>query len=84
MALGDLEGAIADFDKSIRFNGKFVDAYTSRGLAKFEAEDLEGADDVEDELLFHFLKSGAKWRGDSPTLAAHAQVRGARNDPVLA
>ena len=43
MALGDDEGAILDFDKAIKFNPKYTEAYSNRGLAKYNIEDLQGA-----------------------------------------
>ena len=43
MALGDDEAAIEDFDKATKFNPKFATAYTNRGLAKYNLEDLQGA-----------------------------------------
>jgi tetratricopeptide (TPR) repeat protein len=39
----DWDGAIADFNRALRFDPKLAQAYDNRGLAKTEKGDLEGA-----------------------------------------
>ena len=40
---GDLNGAIADYDRAIQLNPKFAVAYCNRGVAKVQKGDLDGA-----------------------------------------
>lgn len=40
---GDLEGAIAGYDRVLQLNPKDADAYHNRGLAKHDSGDLDGA-----------------------------------------
>ena len=42
-ALGDHEGAIADYDKALELNPQYTEAYNSRGNAKYASGDHEGA-----------------------------------------
>ncbi len=41
--LGDVKGAMEDFDKAIELNPKYVFAYSNRGVAKYYLEDVKGA-----------------------------------------
>src|SRR5687767_11636513 len=40
-ATGDLEGAIAEYDKAVQFDPKYSDAYLSRGIARYLKGDME-------------------------------------------
>jgi tetratricopeptide (TPR) repeat protein len=42
-ALGDRQGAIADFNQAIRLDPNNAFAYTNRGIAKYELGDNQGA-----------------------------------------
>lgn len=42
-SLGDLKGAIQDYDEVIRLNSSYIDAYNMRGFLKDEVGDAEGA-----------------------------------------
>ena len=37
------KGAIADYDKAIKLDPKYISAYYNRGLAKYDLKDYEGA-----------------------------------------
>jgi tetratricopeptide (TPR) repeat protein len=41
--MGDYEGAMADLNKAIDLNPRFVQAYTHRGVVKSQTGDLDGA-----------------------------------------
>ena len=41
--MGDLDGAIADYNQAIKFNPKFAVPYSNRGNVKLKKGDLNGA-----------------------------------------
>ena len=41
--LGDIQGAIEDYNKAIEINPKYAEAFYNRGIAKFTIGDKEGA-----------------------------------------
>jgi len=43
VANGDVDKAIAEFDEAIRFDPKFVEALSSRGIARHSKADLDRA-----------------------------------------
>jgi tetratricopeptide (TPR) repeat protein len=40
---GDLDGAIADYDRALELNPGFAEAYTQRGNVRFDKKDFKGA-----------------------------------------
>jgi tetratricopeptide (TPR) repeat protein len=49
--LGDLAGAVTDYDKAIEIRPDYADAYANRGHTRYEQGDLKGAiADVWDSL----------------------------------
>ena len=42
-AKGDLQGAIADYERAIEINPQFVGAYSNRGNARQDIGDLDGS-----------------------------------------
>ena len=43
LALNDLKGAMADYNKAIELKPDFAEAYTNRGNLKTKMNDLQGA-----------------------------------------
>ncbi|MFB2923424.1 tetratricopeptide repeat protein [Aerosakkonema funiforme] len=48
---GDISGAIHEFNRVLRINPQFGDAYYQRGLAKFDSKDIQGAIEDYDRAL---------------------------------
>ncbi len=51
MTLGDHEGAVEDFSKTLALVPNFAGAYNSRGVARYELGDIEGALDDFDKSI---------------------------------
>jgi tetratricopeptide (TPR) repeat protein len=62
-ALGDDEGAISDFNRSIEINNKFLPAYLNRAASKYNMEDYYGAIEDYGKVIEMDQQNAIAWYG---------------------